>query len=79
MKKILLYGSSMRSSKGMGWIPWKRMIFGVNMCKETQVSKRAHLSILHPMIELFVRLYRIAFLKNSVLGSVKWSDEQTNH
>ena len=68
IKKILLYGSSVRSSEGMGRIPLKQVIFKVNVCRE--VSKGAYLSILlHPMIELFLRLYgyyRIAsFLRNS--------------
>ena len=60
MKKILLYGAPVRSSKGMGWIPLK---ISVNVCRE--VSKGAYLSILpHPMIELFLGLYgpEIAFI-----------------
>ena len=45
VKQILLYGLSVRSSKGMGKIPLKQVIFRVY-----------YLSILHPwtMIELFV-------------------------
>ena len=57
MKKILLYGLPVRSSKGMGWIPKERVILS-NVCREARVtwSKGAYLLILHPMIELFVRL-----------------------